>query len=84
MHLHLRSCLPSLPAKGIKLSRRDPAPKTKSKTVPNKKTRTLSSSSDEDFSMIEDIDSFQKIEALEKTVNQDQLAVSSQEPAGRQ
>ena len=44
----------------------------------------MSSSSDEDFSMIEDIDSFQKIEALEKTVNQDQLAVSSQEPTGRQ
>ena len=33
--------------------------------------------------MIEDIDSFQKIEALEKTVKalQDQLAASSQEPA---
>ena len=61
-------------------------PKTKSKTAPRKKTRTLSSSEDEDFSMIEDTNNAQKIEVLEKTVKalQDQLAASSQKPTGQQ
>ena len=46
----------------------------------------MSSSEDEDFSMIEDTNNAQKIEVLEKTVKalQDQLAASSQKPTGQQ